>query len=90
MSLLCRSKTNLKVTRSNLLVPRKGLVRRNTHVKYQSRSTIHLRYIAGPVRTRVRLNPQHPLACRKRRLNWAVLWMRPENPLSRVTADMAR
>jgi hypothetical protein len=39
-----------------------------------------------PVRIRVRIGPQHPLVCRKRRLNRAVLRMRPEKPRSRVTA----
>jgi hypothetical protein len=39
----------------------------------------------GPVRIRVRIDPPHPLVCRKRRLNGAVLRMRPEKPRSRVT-----
>jgi hypothetical protein len=38
----------------------------------------------------VRINPPHPLVCRKRRLNGAVLRMRPEKPRSRVTAGVAR
>jgi hypothetical protein len=33
-----------------------------------------------PVRIRVRIDPPHPLVCRKRRLNGAVLRMRPEKP----------
>jgi hypothetical protein len=33
----------------------------------------------SPVRIRVRIDPPHPLVCRKRRLNGAVLRMRPEN-----------
>jgi hypothetical protein len=43
-----------------------------------------------PVRIRVRIDPPHPLVCRKRRLNGAVLRMRPKNPMSRVTAGVAR
>ena len=43
-----------------------------------------------PVRIRVRIDPPHPLVCRKRRLNGAVLRMRPEKPRSRVTAGVAR
>jgi hypothetical protein len=42
-----------------------------------------------PVRIRVRIGPPHPHACRKRRLNGAVLWMRPETPRSRITAGLA-
>jgi hypothetical protein len=45
---------------------------------------------AVPMRIRVRIDPPHPLVCRKRRLNWAVLRMRPEKPRSRVTAGVAR
>jgi hypothetical protein len=41
-------------------------------------------------RIRVRIDPPHPLVCRKRRLNGAVLRMRPEKPRSRVTAGVAR
>jgi hypothetical protein len=44
----------------------------------------------GPVKIRVRIGPPHPLVCCKRRLNGAVLRMRPENPRSRVTAGVAR
>ena len=44
----------------------------------------------GPVRIRVRIGPPHPLVCRKRRLNEAVLRMRPEKPRPRVTAGVAR
>jgi hypothetical protein len=43
-----------------------------------------------PVRIRVRIDPRHPLVCRKRRLNGTVLRMRPEKPRSRVTAGVAR
>jgi hypothetical protein len=39
---------------------------------------------------RVRIDPPHPLVCRKRRLNGAVLRMRPKKPRSRVTAGVAR
>jgi hypothetical protein len=42
------------------------------------------------VRIRVRIDHPHPLVCRKRRLNGAVLRMRPEKPRSRVTAGVAR
>jgi hypothetical protein len=44
----------------------------------------------SPVRIRVRIDPSHPLVCRKRRLNGAVLRMRPEKPRSRVTEGLAR
>jgi hypothetical protein len=40
----------------------------------------------SPVRIRVRIDPPHPLVCRKRRLNGAVLLMRPEKSRSQVTA----
>jgi hypothetical protein len=43
-----------------------------------------------PVRIRVRIDPPHPLVCRKRRLNREVLRMRPEKPRPRVTAGVAR
>ena len=43
-----------------------------------------------PVMIRVRIDPPHPLVCRKRRLNGAVLRMRPEKPRKRVTAGVAR
>jgi hypothetical protein len=46
--------------------------------------------IKNPVRIRVRIDPPHPLVCCKRRLNGAVLQMRPEKPRSRVTAGVAR
>jgi hypothetical protein len=36
-----------------------------------------------PLRIRVRIDPPHPLVCRKRRLNGAVLQMRLEKPRSR-------
>jgi hypothetical protein len=38
----------------------------------------------------VRIDPPHPLVCHKRRLNGAVLRVRPEKPRSRVTAGVAR
>jgi hypothetical protein len=38
----------------------------------------------------IRIDPPHPLVCRKRRLNGAVLRMRPEKPRPRVTAGLAR
>jgi hypothetical protein len=47
-------------------------------------------FTKNPVRIRVRINPPHPLVCRKRRLNGLVLWMRPGKPTSRVTAGVAR
>jgi hypothetical protein len=43
-----------------------------------------------PVRIRVKINPPHPLVCRMRRLNGAVLRIRPKKPSSRVTAGVAR
>jgi hypothetical protein len=51
----------------------------------QNLNEIH--YNPGPVRIR---DITHPLACRKRRRNGAVLRMRPEKPRSLVTADVAR
>jgi hypothetical protein len=39
---------------------------------------------------RVRIDPLHPLECRKRRLNGAALRMRPEKLRPRVTAGVAR
>jgi hypothetical protein len=38
----------------------------------------------------VRIDPPHPLVCRKRRLNGAVLRMTPEKPRSRVAAGVTR
>ena len=46
--------------------------------------------LLGPVRIRVRIDPPHPLVCCKRRLNGAVLRMRPKKPRPRVTAGVAR
>jgi hypothetical protein len=43
-----------------------------------------------PVRIRVKVDPPHPLVCSKRRLNGAVLQMRPEKARSRGTAGVAR
>jgi hypothetical protein len=42
--------------------------------------TIILIESRGPVRIPVRIDPPQPLVCRKRRLNGAVLRMRPEKP----------
>ena len=42
------------------------------------------------VRIRVRIDPPHPLVCRKRRLNGADLRMRPKKTRSRVTTGVAR
>jgi hypothetical protein len=44
--------------------------------------------IHNPLRIGVRMDPSHPLVCRKRRLNGAVLRMRPEKRRSRVTAGV--
>jgi hypothetical protein len=44
----------------------------------------------SPVRIRARIDPPHPLVCHKRRLNGAVLRMRPKKPRSRVTVGVAR
>jgi hypothetical protein len=60
-------------------------VHRNKDV---SRGMILRRY--NPVRIRVRIDPPHLLVRRKRRLNGAVLRMRPEKPRSRVTAGVVR
>jgi hypothetical protein len=49
-----------------------------------------LRATHTPVRIRVRIDPPHPHVCRKRRLIRAVLRMRPEKTMSRVTAGVAR
>jgi hypothetical protein len=46
-------------------------------------------FLPNPVRIRVRIGPQHPLACRKRRLNGAVLRIRLEKPKWCVKADLA-
>jgi hypothetical protein len=46
--------------------------------------------ISEPVMIRVRIDSPHPLVCRKRRLNGAVLRMRPEKPRPRVIAGVAR
>jgi hypothetical protein len=39
---------------------------------------------------KILIDPPHPLVCCKRRLNGAVLRMRPEKPRSRVTAGTAQ
>jgi hypothetical protein len=70
-----------------------GLIRRTAPF---SRLLRHSRVGGGsilarrPVRIRVWKGPPHPLVCRKRRLNGAVLRMRPEKPRPRVAAGMAR
>jgi hypothetical protein len=46
--------------------------------------------VRSPVRIRVRMDPPHPLVCRKRRLNGAVFRMRPEKPRPWVTTGVAR
>ena len=43
-----------------------------------------------PVKIRVRIDHPHLLVCRKRRLNGAVLRMRPEKPRPGITAGAAR
>jgi hypothetical protein len=43
-----------------------------------------------PVRIRVRIDPPHPLVCRKWRLNGAVLRMIPEKRRPRATAGVTR
>jgi hypothetical protein len=48
------------------------------------------KFFKRPVRTRFRIGPLHRLACRKRRLNGAVLRIIPEKPRPRVTAGVAR
>jgi hypothetical protein len=52
--------------------------------------TASLYQLPSPVRIRVRIDPPHPLVCHKRRLNGAILRMRPEKPRPRVTAGVAR
>jgi hypothetical protein len=42
------------------------------------------------VRIRVRIDPPHPLVCRKRRLKGVVLQIRQEKPRPRVTVGVAR
>ena len=56
-------------------------------------SSVHMNifpFIYYPVRIRVRIDPPHPLVCRKRRLNGAVIRMRPQKPRSRVTTGVTR
>jgi hypothetical protein len=60
------------------------VLHKNLWVSYDSSYTL------SPVKIRVRIDPPHPLVCRKRRLNGAVLRMRPEKPRSHVTAGVAR
>jgi hypothetical protein len=54
---------------------------------YYRRATL---FTFDPVRIRARIDPPHPFVCRKRRLNGAVLRMRPEKPRPRVTVGVAR
>jgi hypothetical protein len=51
---------------------------------------LHYNIQTSPMRTWVRIHLPHPLVCCKRRLNGAVLQMRPEKTRSRVTANVAR
>jgi hypothetical protein len=53
---------------------------------------IFLKPTLKPVRIRIRIDSPHPLVCRyrTRRLNGAVLRMRPEKPRPRVTAGVVR
>jgi hypothetical protein len=66
--------------------------RHYTAVRYRMNimSTLYTFLLVYPMRIRVRIDPPLPLVCRKRRLNGAVLRMRPEKPRSRVTAGVAR
>jgi hypothetical protein len=59
-------------------------------VIYNRRWYVKQGHSLSHVKIRVRIDPPHPLVCRKRRLNGAVLRMRPEKPRSRVTAGVAR
>jgi hypothetical protein len=57
---------------------------------YHTGNNIFMKYnevplLNSPVRIRVRIGPPHSYACRKRRLNGAVLRMRPEKLRPRVT-----
>jgi hypothetical protein len=52
--------------------------------------SVYMCVVSGPVRIQVRIQSPYPLACRKRRLNGAILRMRPEKTRSRVTAGVAR
>jgi hypothetical protein len=49
----------------------------------------NLTLYSWPVRIRIRIGPPHPLMYRKRGLNVAVLLMRPDKPMPRVTAGVA-
>jgi hypothetical protein len=62
------------------------LQRKRFALTYMYMFTVGVAPVILPVRIRVRIDPPHPLVCRKRRLNGAVLQMRPEKPRSRVTA----
>jgi hypothetical protein len=62
-----------------------NLIPRN--ILYFSESVTKKHYVMmfyGPVRIRARIGPPRPHACRKTRLNGAVLRMRPDKPRSRV------
>jgi hypothetical protein len=47
-------------------------------------------FTQDPVRILARIDPPHPLVCRKRRLNGVVFRMRPDKPRPRVTVGVAR
>jgi hypothetical protein len=51
--------------------------------------TLSTNIISQPI-IRVRIDPPHPFVCHTRRLNGAVLQMRPEKPRPRVTAGVAQ
>jgi hypothetical protein len=46
--------------------------------------------VAEPVMIRFRIDPPHPLVCRKRRLNWAVLRVKSEKLRLSVAVGVAR
>jgi hypothetical protein len=66
------------------------------NIELERRTYIHKVSQAGfikipfPRKDPGRINPPHPLVCRKRRLNGTVLRMRLEKPRSRVKAGLAR
>jgi hypothetical protein len=66
--------------REGMLTPLSHLI---THLVHPEVRVFHFHW---PVRIQARIDPPYLLACRKRRLNGAVLWMRPEKPKSCVTA----
>jgi hypothetical protein len=69
----------------NLFRPRKGFRRRPVQESHRPQQEF-----IWDLLFYVRIDPPHPLVCRKRPLNGAVLRMRPEKPKSRVTAGVAR